>query len=84
LKLIRPYTRIELAFIAKELNIPVADVESLLVLLILDEEIVGFIDQEQGTLELHHHHTNQERHDAVSKWSEELGHLLTAIESKLI
>ncbi|KAK4525045.1 hypothetical protein GAYE_SCF07G2950 [Galdieria yellowstonensis] len=84
LKLIRPYTRIELAFIAKELNIPVADVESLLVLLILDEEIVGFIDQEQGTLELHHHHMNQERHDAVSKWSEELGHLLTAIESKLI
>lgn len=57
--MIQPYTRIELAFIAKALNISQADVESLLVLLILDEEIVGSIDQEQGILELQSHHNNK-------------------------
>jgi len=49
--LISPYTRISLDFIAKELNnIPVEDVESLLVSLILDNELEGKIDQVQGIL----------------------------------
>ena len=34
--LIKPYTRIRLAFIAQELNISIADVENLLVASILD------------------------------------------------
>lgn len=48
---IRPYTRISLQAIAKELNdIPVADVENLLVGLILDGTLEGQIDQVQGVL----------------------------------
>lgn len=50
-RLIRPYTRISLAAISKELNdIPVADVESLLVSLILDGTLEGQIDQVTGVL----------------------------------
>ena len=45
IKLIKPYTRIHIPFIAKELNIDVADVESLLVACILDDQIHGRIDQ---------------------------------------
>ena len=45
IKLIKPYTRIHIPFIAKELNIDVADVESLLVSCILDDQIHGRIDQ---------------------------------------
>ena len=45
LKLIKPYTRIRIPFISKELNIPSNDVEDLLVALILDAEIHGHIDQ---------------------------------------
>lgn len=45
LKLIQPYTRIRIPFISKELNIPEADVEQLLVSLILDSRISGHIDQ---------------------------------------
>jgi len=45
IKLIRPYTRIYIPFISKELNIDVSEVESLLVSCILDNTIHGRIDQ---------------------------------------
>lgn len=40
IKLIRPYTRIHISFIAEELNIEESDVESLLVTCILDELVL--------------------------------------------
>ncbi|CAB4060898.1 COPS2 [Lepeophtheirus salmonis] len=48
IKLIKPYTRIQIAFIAGELNIEPLDVESLLVSCILDSTIKGRIDQVNG------------------------------------
>jgi COP9 signalosome complex subunit 2 len=45
LKTIQPYTRIRLSFIAAELNIPLPDLEELLVALILDGHIDGHVDQ---------------------------------------
>ena len=45
LKLIQPYTRIRIPFVSQQLNIPEADVEQLLVSLILDNRINGHIDQ---------------------------------------
>jgi COP9 signalosome complex subunit 2 len=50
--LIKPYTRIELSFVAAQLNISVDEVEDLLVTLILDNRIQGKIDQTQQRLEL--------------------------------
>jgi len=50
-RVIRPYTRISLSAISKELNdIPVNDVENLLVSLILDGTLDGQIDQVAGVL----------------------------------
>lgn len=50
-RVIQPYTRISLQAISKELNdIPLADVESLLVGLILDGNLEGEIDQVDGVL----------------------------------
>jgi len=50
-KVIGPYTRISVSAIARELNyIPVSDVESLLVSLILDGKLDGRIDQVGGVL----------------------------------
>uniref|UniRef100_A0A5F8HL29 PCI domain-containing protein n=1 Tax=Monodelphis domestica TaxID=13616 RepID=A0A5F8HL29_MONDO len=54
IKLTKPYTRIHIPFISKELNIDVADVESLLVQCILDNTINGRIDQVKQLLELDH------------------------------
>jgi hypothetical protein len=45
LRLIRPYTRVRLPFLAAQLNAPLGDVESLLVGLILDGKVDGRIDQ---------------------------------------
>lgn len=45
IKLIKPYTRIKISFISRELNIEPLDVESLLVSCILESTIYGRIDQ---------------------------------------
>jgi len=50
LKLIKPYTRIRLPFIASNLNVEVEQVESLLISLILDGLVDGQIDQLQQLL----------------------------------
>jgi COP9 signalosome complex subunit 2 len=50
-RVIRPYTRISLQAISKELNnIPIGDVENLLVSIILDGTLEGQIDQVAGVL----------------------------------
>ena len=49
IKLIKPYTRIQIKFISGELNIESADVESLLVSCILDSSVNGRIDQVKET-----------------------------------
>lgn len=43
--MIQPYTRVRIAFIAQQLNVPEADVEQLLIGLILDKRVAGKIDQ---------------------------------------
>jgi COP9 signalosome complex subunit 2 len=52
LKLVRPYTRIELGFISQKLNISILQVEDLLFSLILDKRVLGRIDQISNILEL--------------------------------
>lgn len=52
LRLITPYTRVRIATLAGELNVPEAEVEALLVSLILDGRVDGHIDQVGGLLEL--------------------------------
>jgi COP9 signalosome complex subunit 2 len=57
LKLIQPYTRVRLPFISRALHIPEADVEQLLVSLILDNRIQGHVDQVRPTLISIKHHS---------------------------
>lgn len=52
LRLITPYTRVRIATLAGDLNVPEAEVEALLVSLILDGRVDGHIDQVGGLLEL--------------------------------
>ncbi|XP_021326146.1 COP9 signalosome complex subunit 2 isoform X2 [Danio rerio] len=83
IKLIKPYTRIHIPFISKELNIDVADVESLLVQCILDNTINGRIDQVNQLLELDHQKRGGARYTALDKWTNQLNSLNQAIVSKL-
>ena len=52
LKLIAPYTRFTLAFIAKQLNISVTEVQDIVGFLIVDGKLKGKINQEKGTVEI--------------------------------
>ncbi|KAL8710228.1 MAG: hypothetical protein Q9220_005159 [cf. Caloplaca sp. 1 TL-2023] len=52
LKLIAPYTRFNLAFIAKQLKISVAEVQDIVGFLIVDHKLKGKINQEKGTVEV--------------------------------
>lgn len=67
LKLIAPFTRFTLAFIAKQLRINVAEVQEILGFLILDKKIKGKINQEKGTIEVEAN-VDAERMKAMSEW----------------
>lgn len=83
LKLIQPYTRIRIPFVSKELNIPEVDVEQLLVSLILDLRISGYIDQVNQLLELSESSQEDEKYIAIDKWSTSLKTLHNNIANKL-
>lgn len=83
LKLIKPYTRIRLPFISKELNIPEQDVEQLLVSLILDNRVFGHIDQVNQLLELSTTTQEAKKYEQANKWAAQLSSLNKVVVSKL-
>ncbi|KAK2461487.1 hypothetical protein APHAL10511_005950 [Amanita phalloides] len=71
--LIKPYTRLELTFLAKQLNVDTQEVEELLVGLILEGKVDGRIDQVGMRLELDRKQSlEKKRYAALSKWTEAL------------
>ncbi|POY74004.1 hypothetical protein BMF94_2815 [Rhodotorula taiwanensis] len=81
LEIIKPYTRIEIAYLARQLGIPDAQVEEIVVALILDEKILGRIDQTTGRLELDRHTAVEtRRYQALDRWTSQL----TSLHSQLL
>jgi len=79
--MIKPYTKISLTFISKELNIQVREVEELLVSLILDDKINGHIDQINQVLVLETRQIDDKRKfHAVHDWSNSLDGLIEAFD----
>ncbi|KAJ3395019.1 hypothetical protein HDU84_004477 [Entophlyctis sp. JEL0112] len=83
-KLIKPYTRIEIPFISKQLNVPIQDVEDLLVGLILDKKINGKIDQVNLRLELFSKSPESEYCSSLTKWVESVESLYQTTAHKVI
>eukprot|EP00908_Phaeocystis_cordata_P020265 Transcript_31937.p1 GENE.Transcript_31937~~Transcript_31937.p1 ORF type:complete len:380 (-),score=228.18 Transcript_31937:205-1344(-) len=83
LKVIKPYTRIRISFIATELNVQTAEVEPLLVALILDGQIDGHIDQLAQLLLLNQEPGHAKKYDALDKWGTQLQALQQTIFTKL-
>ncbi|CAH1796151.1 unnamed protein product [Owenia fusiformis] len=83
IKLIKPYTRIHIPFISKELNIDVTEVESLLVSCILDNTIHGRIDQVNQVLELARETQGIARYSALDKWTAQIHSVHQAIINKI-
>ncbi|UZJ50774.1 hypothetical protein CBS101457_000094 [Exobasidium rhododendri] len=88
LDLIQSYTRIELAFLSRHLNIPIPAVEDLLMTLILDDKIPNArIDQVKQRLELDQSAKKggsiaDKRYFAMDKWSKEIARLSNTVEEK--
>ncbi|KAL9277430.1 hypothetical protein ACSQ67_025025 [Phaseolus vulgaris] len=83
LKLIKPYTRIRIPFISKELNVPENDVEQLLVSLILDNRIQGHIDQVNRLLERSDRSKGMKKYTAIDKWNTQLKSLYQTISNRV-
>jgi len=84
LKVITPYTRISIAFIASELNITEAEVEALLVALILDGQVDGQIDQIGNSLLLRQSSADAKKYAAAEKWANQLSQLQQTILTRLV
>ena len=78
LKLIAPYTRFTLAFIASQLKISVAEVEDIVSFLIVDKKLKGMIDQANGTVDIEVN-SDVDRKHAMQEWTSALRSLWTTI-----
>lgn len=73
-KLIKPYTRFTLRFIADQLQISVPEVQEILGFLILDKKIRGKINQKDGTVEVASK-SDVERMESMQEWSKQFENL---------
>lgn len=67
-KLVAPYTRFRLSFIAKQLDISVPEVQDIVGFLIMDKKLHGKINQEAGTVEIESR-ADLEGMRAVTNWT---------------
>jgi len=77
-KLIAPYTRFKLSFIAKQLKISVPEVQDILGFLIVDKKVKGKINQQDGTMEIENN-SDAERLSAMREWNSAISSLCKAI-----
>jgi COP9 signalosome complex subunit 2 len=78
LKLIAPYTRFTLAFIAKQLKISIVEVQDIIGFLILDKRLEGKINQEKGTVEIDNR-SDADRTHAMKEWTSAIGSLCRTV-----
>lgn len=81
--IIKPYTTIRLTSIAKDLNIKVAEVESLCVDMILDNKIHGRIDQINELLVLTDKTSGTSRFQAIGNWAKNLQTVQKSVFTKV-
>lgn len=67
-KLVAPYTRFKLDFIAKRLNISTPEVQDIVGFLIMDGQLRGKINQDAGTVEIESR-ADTDRMHAVADWT---------------
>ncbi len=77
-KLIAPYTRFKLSFIAKQLKISVPEVQDILGFLIVDKKVKGKINQQDGTMEIENN-SDAERLNAMQEWNSAISSLCKAV-----
>lgn len=77
-KVVAPYTRFTLAFVAKQLNISVTEVEDIIGFLIVDGKLKGRINQSNGTVEIIGT-SDGDKTVAMQEWTNAIGSLCRVI-----
>ncbi|KAK3670730.1 hypothetical protein LTR78_009422 [Recurvomyces mirabilis] len=77
-KLVAPYTRFRLDFIAKRLSISIAEVQDIVGFLVMDKKLRGRINQEAGTVEIESR-ADQDRMHAVADWTKAINSLASFV-----
>lgn len=72
LKLVAPYTRFTLAFVAKQLKISVTEVQDIVGFLIVDRKLRGRINEKDGTVEIESD-ADMDRTQALKDWTSAIG-----------
>jgi len=84
IELLKPYTRVELSFLARQLNVSNDVVEELLINLILEGKVQGKIDQVGQKLELDRHSSlERRRYMALKDWAEALENVHNVVAGKV-
>jgi len=78
IKLVAPYTRFRLDFIAKRLKIEVQEVQDIIGFLIMDKKLGGKINQDAGTVEMDSQ-SNFDRMHAVTDWTAAIRSLSSSV-----
>jgi len=77
-KLVAPYTRFKLSFVARQLNITEEEVQDIVGFLIMDKKLSGKINQAKGTVDIENV-PDEDRLRAVSQWEETLNALAKVV-----
>lgn len=78
IKLVAPYTRFRLDFIAKRLKISLPEVQDIVGFLIMDGKLRGKINQDAGTVEIENR-ADAERMSAVAEWTSAIKSLASMV-----
>jgi COP9 signalosome complex subunit 2 len=82
--IIKPYRRVSLQFLAKEINVAIEEVTSLLVQLILDEKIAAKIDGAEGFLHVNAGSTDEaKKFTNIQKWTDSFERIHNGLLGKL-
>merc|ERR1719471_1579897 len=81
-KLIKPYTRVKLQWLCRQLNATMPEVENLVVNLILDNSINGRLDQIHSLLDLNYSEKQDKLYGAMDSWISSVARLRNSIAGR--
>jgi len=82
LRLIEPYNRVEISFIAESVRQPVREVEQKLSQMILDHVFPGTLDQGAGCLIVYDEPRNDATYEATIETLKHVGHVVDSLYKK--
>merc|ERR1712087_149202 len=81
-KLIKPYTRVKLEWLCRQLNATMPEIENLVVNLILDGSVNGRLDQIHSLLDLNYSQKADKLYGAMDSWLSAVNRLRNSISTR--